>query len=82
MMSMIASNLASPIRSLWMKERSSYWWDHIVSQTFSAGDWLDNFRMSQVTFIYVCNELRLTIERTDTEMRRKAVPVEQSGSDT
>ena len=45
-------------------------------QTFSAGDWLDNFRMSQATFVYVCNELRSAIERTDTEMR-KAVPVEQ-----
>ena len=59
-----------------MKERSYYWWNHIVCLTFSAGDWLDNFRMSQATFVYVCNELRSAIERTDTEMR-KAVPVEQ-----
>ena len=42
----------------------------------SAGDSLDNFHMSQAMFIFVCNELRLTIKRTDTEMR-KAVPVEQ-----
>ena len=49
---------------------------HIVGQTFSAGDWLYNFCMSEATFIYVCNELRSTIERTDTEMR-KAVPVKQ-----
>ena len=75
-MSMIVFNLSSPARSMWVKERSSYWWNHIVSQTFSAGDWLDNFRMSQATFIYVCNDLRLTIEKTDTELR-KAVPVEQ-----
>ena len=76
MMSVMAFNLSSPARSLWMKERSYYWWNHIVCQTFSAGDWLDNFLMSQATFVYVCNELRSAIERTDTEMR-KAVPVEQ-----
>ena len=76
MMSMLALNLSSPARSIWMRERSSYWWNNIVSQTFSAGDWLDNFRMFQATFIYVCNELRSSIEKTDTEMR-KAIPVEQ-----
>ena len=72
-MSLVAFSVSSPARSVWMKERSSYWWNHIVSQTFSAGDWLDNFQMSQAD---VCNELRSTIERTDTEMR-KAIPVEQ-----
>ena len=75
MMSLVAFNVSSPARSIWMKERSSYWWNHIVSQTFSAGDWLDNFRMSRATFIYVCNELRSAIEKNDTEMRN-AVPVE------
>ena len=32
--------------------------------------------MSQATFVYVCNELRSTIQRADTEMR-KAFTVEQ-----
>ena len=32
--------------------------------------------MSQATFVYVCDELRSAIEKTDTEMR-KAIPVEQ-----
>ena len=76
LMSLVAFNVSFPARSIWMKERSSYWWNHIVSQTFSAGDWLDNFRMSQATFIYVCNKLRSAIEKNDTEMRN-AVPVEQ-----
>ena len=76
MMSLVAFNVSSPARSIWVKERSSYWWNHIVSETFSGSDWLDNFRMSQATFMYVCNELRSTIEKSDTEMR-KAIPLEQ-----
>ena len=76
MLSTIGFNLCSPTRSLWTKERSSYWWDHIVSQTFSPRDWLENFRMSQATFMYVCDELRTTTEKKDTEMR-KCIPTKQ-----
>ena len=68
---MVACNLSNKI--IVDKERSSYWWD---CQTFSAGDWLDSFHMSQATFTYLCSELRSTIEKTDTEMRA-AVPAEQ-----
>ena len=75
-LSVLAFNYCSPIRSIWMKERSSYWWDHVVSSTFSSHDWLENFRMSQATFLYVCNEIRPVIEKEDTVMR-KAIPVEQ-----
>ena len=32
--------------------------------------------MSQATFVYVCDELRSSVEKVDTEMR-KAIPVEQ-----
>ena len=32
--------------------------------------------MSQATFVYVCDELRSTIEKADTDMR-KAIPVEK-----
>ena len=45
-------------------------------QTFTTTDWLDNFRMSNNTFTYLCNELRQAIQKKDTEMR-KAIPVEQ-----
>ena len=75
-LSMLAFNCCLPTRSLWMKERSSYWWDHVVNRTFTAHDWLENFRMSQATFLYVCNEIRPVIEKEDTDMRT-AVPVEQ-----
>ena len=42
---------------------------HIVGQTFTSQDWIENFRMSQSTFDYLCNELRSAIERSDTAMR-------------
>ena len=45
-----------------------------VGQTFTSYDWLENFRMSHATFMYLCNELRSTIEKDDT----KAIPAEQT----
>lgn len=74
LMSVTCCNL-SPERMIWTKERSSYWWEHIVKTTFTPQDWLENFRMSQCTFMYVCDQLRASIEKRDTEMR-KAVPTD------
>ena len=39
-------------------------------------DWLENFRMSNATFLFVCNELRSSEEKNDITMR-KAILVEQ-----
>ena len=76
-MSMLALSLhTTSVRTLWAKERSSYWWDHIVKHTFSCHDWLENFRMSEATFLFLCNELRSNIEKTDTVMR-DAIAVER-----
>ena len=66
----------SPSRMLWMKERNNDWWEQVVQSTFTEQDWLDNFRMSQSTFNYVCDKLRSTIEKQDTIMR-KAVSTEK-----
>ena len=74
LMSVTCCNL-SPERTVWTKERSSHWWEHVVKSTFTPQDWLENFRMSQCTFMYLFNELRSSIERSDTEMRR-AVPTD------
>ena len=63
-------------RTLWQKERASYWWEQIVNESFTASDWLSNFRMSRSTFLYLCNELRSEIAKTDTDMR-PAIPVEK-----
>ena len=57
-----------------MHERSSTWWDRIVNQCFKGRDWLENFRMSRDTFLYLCKELKPAIERQDSVLRR-AIPV-------
>ena len=75
-MSLLAGSLCKTERLLWSKERSSYWWEFIVNKTFSRSDRLDNFRMSQATFDILCDELRTSIQKVDTDMR-KAVPVKQ-----
>lgn len=59
----------SPVRKLWVRERSSHWWEHVVSN-FSPQDWLQNFRMSHATFVYLGDKLKLWIERIDTNMRQ------------
>ena len=50
--------------------RSGYWWDNIVLVTFSAADWLENFRMSQQTFNYLCERLRPAIEKQYTKLHQ------------
>ena len=65
----------SPERTIWIKERSSHWWEYVVKSTFTPEDWLQNFRMSQCTFMYLCDEVRSSIEKSDTDMRR-AVPTD------
>ena len=74
LMSMTCGSL-SPERMIWTKERSSHLWEHIVKCTFTPTDWLENFRMSQSTFVYLCDELRSSIEKNDTVMR-KPVPTD------
>ena len=63
-------------RVVWVKERSTYWWERIVNITFTPNDWVENFQMSRTMFTYLCNELRQTIQKQDTVMR-KAISVEQ-----
>ena len=46
-----------------------------MKSTFTPKDLLENFHMSQCTFNYLCDELQLAIEKSDTEMR-KAVPTD------
>ena len=64
----VSMSLPSP-RSLWMKERSDRWWEHVVKSTFTPQDWIDNFRMSQATFNYICMKLRPFVSKTNTTMR-------------
>lgn len=75
MISMVSCNLASE-RVIWTRERSSHWWEHVVCSTFSPQDWLENFRMSENTFRYLCNELRSVIEGQNTRLRR-SIPTDK-----
>ena len=77
MLAVVSLNLhVSPVKTLWAKERSSHWWEQVVNSTFTPQDWLENFRMSHDTFLYLCDKFWSTIAKTDTTMR-KAVPTEQ-----
>ena len=69
-------HISMPTRTVWENERSSQWWERIVNQTFTANDWQTNFRLSKSMFLYLCNELRLEIEKKDTDMR-PAISVEK-----
>ncbi|XP_070547328.1 uncharacterized protein [Ptychodera flava] len=62
-------------RTVWTRERSDYWWRTIVMRSWNSRDWIENFRMTKDTFMYICTRLRRRIQRVDTRMRR-AVSVE------
>ena len=68
--------VGSSARALWAKERSTHWWDHVVNSSFTPQDWLMNFRVSEATFEYLCEQLRSSVTKSDTIMR-KAIPTEK-----
>ena len=68
--------LMKPSKVLWSKERSGIWWEETVLKAFVDKDWIENFRMSRSTFMYLCNEIREEIQKNDTVMR-KACSVEK-----
>jgi len=43
---------------MWMKERSSDWWNRIVNHYYTEEDWLESFRMTHGTFECLCDNLR------------------------
>ena len=48
----------------------------LFANPVTNSDWIENFRVSKATFLYLCNEVHSTIEREDTRMR-KAITVEK-----
>ena len=71
----LSMRLFAPTRTIWVRDRSSHWWDGIAS-SFTPHDWLENFRMSQTTFTYLCSKLKSSIGKQDTAMRR-AIPTDK-----
>jgi hypothetical protein len=56
--------------------RSNHWWEYIVQGTFTEQDWKENFRMSQETYLYLCEQLRQELQPESTQLR-ESVPVEK-----
>ncbi|XP_062302094.1 uncharacterized protein LOC134006997 [Osmerus eperlanus] len=61
--------------SVWAFNRATEWWDVIVPG-FTNTQWVQNFRMSEETFIYLCNKLRPVMEKQNTNFRR-CVPLKK-----
>nr|XP_054600384.1 uncharacterized protein LOC129164417 [Nothobranchius furzeri]XP_054600387.1 uncharacterized protein LOC129164417 [Nothobranchius furzeri] len=49
-------------RAFWSLSRSSDWWDNYVPR-YTEAQWLKRFRMSEDTFIFLCNKLRPALQR-------------------
>ena len=47
-----------------------------MQHTFTPVMWMDNFRVSRETFLYICEQLRPKIAKMDTTFR-EALPVEE-----
>ena len=44
-------------KSFWMKIRSQAWWLHVL-ENYDDEDWIENFRVTRETFLFICNKLR------------------------
>ena len=66
---MCAMNTRMP-REVWSYRRSSTWWEEIVCNTFTEQDWIENFRVSRETFLYICAQLQHKIVKCDTRFRQ------------
>ncbi|XP_070819612.1 uncharacterized protein [Chaetodon trifascialis] len=62
-------------QSVWAVNRASEWWDVTVPGLTST-QWVQNFRMSEETFSFLCNKLRPAMERQDTTFR-ECVPLKK-----
>jgi len=60
----------APQRSIWQKERSDDWWETVVNGAWNATDFRENFRLSQDTFHYLCQELEIHIRKRNTNYRQ------------
>ena len=63
-------------RMIWAKERSSTWWEQVVNSTFTDQDWLENFRLSHSTLLYLYDELWAGVEKQN--IMRRTVSTEKN----
>ncbi|XP_060638858.2 putative nuclease HARBI1 [Anolis sagrei] len=62
-------------RRLWTKARSSAFWETVRLKAFPPQEWAEKFRVSPLTFDFLCARLQAAIRRRDTNMRR-AIPAD------
>uniref|UniRef100_A0A1J3JTR6 Putative nuclease HARBI1 n=1 Tax=Noccaea caerulescens TaxID=107243 RepID=A0A1J3JTR6_NOCCA len=60
-------------RRLWVKERTTDWWDRVSRPDFPEEEFRREFRMSRSTFNLICEELDATVTKKNT-MLRDAIP--------
>lgn len=60
-------------RRLWVKERTTDWWDRVSQPDFPEEEFRREFRMSKSTFDLICEELDATVTKKNT-MLRDAIP--------
>lgn len=63
-------------RRLWVKDRSTDWWDRCNHPDFPEEEFRKTFRMSKATFGMICKELEPAVMKKNT-MLRDAIPVRQ-----
>lgn len=63
-------------RRLWVKDRSTDWWDRYNSPDMPEAEFKRAFRMSRATFEFLCKELGSAVQKEDT-MLRAAIPVDK-----
>lgn len=57
-------------RKYWVNPgRTTTWWDNIRTHKTVPAEWKDNFRMSEPTFMKLCELLSPDLERKETNMR-------------
>ncbi|KAA8546234.1 hypothetical protein F0562_003027 [Nyssa sinensis] len=71
-----AAGAGGPQRRLWVKNRSTAWWDQCNSAEFPEEEFRKAFRMGKETFDLICNDLSSVVAKENT-MLRDAVPVRQ-----
>ncbi|KAF3781738.1 putative nuclease [Nymphaea thermarum] len=67
---------APTMRRLWVKDRSTAWWDEVSAPDYPEDLFRRAFRMGRATFDMICGELNSAVEKENT-MLRTAIPVRQ-----
>jgi len=58
---------------MWMKVRSSDFWERIVLIEYLDDDWLETFRMKKTAFNYICDKLQNRLQSVQPFLVTKEV---------